>query len=194
MIQILAISGSLRSASTNTALLNAASALAPQNVQLIVYDGLGNLPHFNADLDSEPPPAAVAQFRSELLKSSGVIISAPEYAHGVPGVLKNALDWLVASGELYEKPVALFNATQRGTYARQSLLETLTVMTARIIPQACAIVPISGRNLDRSAIIADSKLSKALRLSLEKFVNAIISGRASREIVNLRREASSPFL
>jgi len=181
MVQILAISGSLRADSTNTALLNAASALVPQSVKLTVYDGLGNLPHFNPDLDNQPPPTAVAQFRSQLLKSCGVIISAPEYAHGVPGVLKNALDWLVSSGELYEKPVALFSATPRGTYARQSLLETLTVMTARIIPEACAIVPAFARNLGKSAIVADSKISKSLRLALQKFTNAIISGKNSRE-------------
>ena len=177
MVQILAISGSLRADSTNTALLNAASALVPQSVQLTVYDGLGNLPHFNPDLDNQPPPTAVAQFRSQLLKSCGVIIAAPEYAHGVPGVLKNALDWLVSSGELYEKPVALFSAAPRGTYARQSLLETLTVMTARIIPEACAIMPVLAKSLGKSAIVADSKISKSLRLSLQKFTNAILSGK-----------------
>jgi NAD(P)H-dependent FMN reductase len=85
-MQILAISGSLRSASTNTTLLNAAGALAPENMKLLVYSGLGDLPHFNPDLDIQAPPLAVAAFRSQSCRSAGVIISSPEYAHGVPGV------------------------------------------------------------------------------------------------------------
>lgn len=100
-MRILAISGSLRAASSNTILLNAAAALAPENVEVVVYRGLGDLPHFNPHLDKGPVPPAVTDFRTQLGKSSGVIISSPEYAHGVPGVLKNGLDWLVASGELY---------------------------------------------------------------------------------------------
>lgn len=135
-MKILGISGSLRTASVNTALLRTAATLTPHGVTLIVYDGLGNLPHFNPELDKEPLPLAVANFRSQLNSSAGVIISSPEYAHGIPGVLKNALDWLVASGELYEKPVALFNASTRTNYAQASLVETLTVMTARLIPEA----------------------------------------------------------
>src|SRR6516162_7277628 len=173
MVQILAISGSLRADSTNTALLNAASALVPQSVQLTVYDGLGNLPHFNPDLDNQPPPTAVAQFRSQLLKSCGVIIAAPEYAHGVPGVLKNALDWLVSSGELYEKPVALFSASPRGSYAQASLTETLNVMMARVVPEACISVPLLGRNLDESGIIAEAEISSAVRSALARFTDAI---------------------
>jgi NAD(P)H-dependent FMN reductase len=85
-MQILAISGSLRAASTNTNLLKAAAALAPEDVTLSLYDGLGDLPPFNPDVDKDPPHAAVADFRSQLRQSDGVIFSTPEYAHGVPGV------------------------------------------------------------------------------------------------------------
>ena len=168
---ILAISGSLRIASTNTFLLNAAAALAPQNIRFVVYRGLGDLPHFNPDLDKEPAPAAVADFRSQLRKSAGVIISSPEYAHGVPGVLKNALDWLVASGELYEKPVALFSASPRATYAQASLKETLNVMTARIVEETC--IP-AGQGLDAAAIIGDSELATPLRSALARFADIIL--------------------
>jgi len=99
-MKILALSGSLRTFSIKTALLKAAAALVPEQVKLIIYDGLGGLPPFNPDQDTEIPHVAVARFRCQLRESSGVIISTPEYAHGLPGVLKNALDWLVASGEL----------------------------------------------------------------------------------------------
>src|SRR5262249_45523337 len=125
----------LRAASTNTVLLNATAALAPKNLKVIVYTSLADLPHFNPDLDNDTPKA-VKDFRSQLAKSAGVIISSPEYAHGVPGVLKNALDWLVASGELYEKPVALFSASPWARFAHASLTETLKVMMARVFSEA----------------------------------------------------------
>jgi NAD(P)H-dependent FMN reductase len=107
-VRILAVSGSLRTASSNTALLRAAARLAPEGVEVILYEGLASLPHFNPDLDdldAGTAPPAVMDFRSRLDASDGVLISSPEYAHGVPGALKNAIDWVVSSGEIYEKPL-----------------------------------------------------------------------------------------
>src|SRR5438105_3807739 len=105
-MQILGISGSLRRVSSNTALLRAASLLAPQGVEITLYDGLGDLPPFNPDLEGAEPPS-VLDFRARIQEADGVLISSPEYAHGVPGVLKNALDWLVGSEkiEIVGKPV-----------------------------------------------------------------------------------------
>lgn len=174
MMQILAISGSLRAASSNTILLNAAAALAPENVEVIVYRGLADLPPFNPDLDNEPAPPAVTGFRAQLRRSSGVVISSPEYAHGVPGVLKNALDWLVASGEFYEKPVALFSASPRATFAQASLMETLKVMTARLVVEASITVSLLGKNHDESGVVSDPSMSRAIRSALVAFANAIV--------------------
>src|SRR5215471_10820296 len=172
MMQVLAISGSLRAASTNTVLLNATAALAPKNLKVIVYTSLADLPHFNPDLDSDAP-AAVKNFRSQLAKAAGVIISSPEYAHGVPGVLKNALDWLVASGELYEKPVALFRASPRATFAQASLALTLSVMSVRLIEEASVIVPLLGKKFDESHVLADPGMSKAIHSALVTFAHVI---------------------
>jgi len=171
-MRILAISGSLRAASADTTLLKAAAALGPEDVTLNIYDGLGDLPPFNPDLDRDPPHAAVAEFRFQLRESAGLIISSPEYAHGVPGILKNALDWVVASGELYEKPVALFSASARAGYAQVSLVETLTVMTARVVPEAYIVVPLQGKNLDENGIIAEPGLSRTIRSALTAFARA----------------------
>ena len=112
-MRILAISGSLRAGSSNSTLLEAASVLAPASVEFRIYRGLGDLPHFNPDLDTDPPHPAVLDFRNQLSWADGVAISTPEYAHGVPGTLKNALDWVVGSGEFFEKPVFLLNASPR---------------------------------------------------------------------------------
>jgi len=97
---LLAISGSLRAASSNSRLLDAAVALAPPGVQVIRYDGLGTLPPFNPDVEADGLPAPVGQLRALVARADAIVISSPEYAHGVPGSLKNALDWLVSGVEL----------------------------------------------------------------------------------------------
>jgi NAD(P)H-dependent FMN reductase len=167
-MQFLAISGSLRAASTNSSLLRAAAILAPEDVTINFYDELGGLPHFNPDMDNAPP-SSISRFRQQLRSAAGVIISTPEYAHGVPGALKNALDWLVASGELYEKPVALFSASPRANYAHASLAETLNVMTARVVSEACIVLPLIGKNLDKYGIISEPNISRKIRSALIAF-------------------------
>ena len=97
MIRLLAICGSLRAVSTNAALLQAAALLVPECMVIEHYDGLSRLPHFNPDLDVDPPPPPVRDLREAIRRADGLIVSSPEYARGVPGSLKNALDWLVSS-------------------------------------------------------------------------------------------------
>lgn len=172
-MKLIGISGSLRTASLSTALLKTAATVAPGYVKLMVYDGLGNLPHFNPELDKEPVPPAVLDFRSQLNSSAGVIISTPEYAHGIPGALKDALDWLVASGELYEKPVTLFSASPYASFAHASLIETLTVMMARLIPDAFINVSRAVRGDGEPRIAANAGMSTRIERALAVFAKAI---------------------
>ena len=90
--------------------------LAPKGMEVTIYEGLASLPHFNPDDDEEgtTPPPAVAALRALLGAADGILISTPEYAHGVPGSLKNALDWLVSDGALVDKPIALISASPVG--------------------------------------------------------------------------------
>lgn len=166
-IRVLAISGSLRRGSTNAALVEAATRLAPHSVDVSIYRGLAELPAFNPDVDGGRVPAAVAAWRAHLQACDAVLISSPEYARGVPGVLKNALDWLVGSGELVDKPVALINASARATQAWTSLRDTLGVMSARVIAAASITVPLDGTALDANGITRDAELSAALRCALD---------------------------
>jgi chromate reductase, NAD(P)H dehydrogenase (quinone) len=173
-IRILAISGSLRAVSSNTALLRAASILAPDGVAIALYTGLNDLPHFNPDIEgTDLEPSSVLDFRTQLRQSDGVLICSPEYAHGVPGVLKNALDWIVGSGELVGKPVALFNASPRATHAQASLRETISVMDARIIDEASISLPLLGRKLDEVGIASDAEFAEPLRSAIAAFTIAI---------------------
>lgn len=171
-MKILALSGSLRAASSNTAALRAAALLAPAGVEIAVYASLGDLPHFNPDLeDSEP--AVVTEFRARVREADGLMISSPEYAHGVPGVMKNALDWLVGGSEFIDMPVALINATPPATWAQASLTETLTVMSAHIVAGASISLPLRGRKLDAAGIAADPEMADALRAAIVAFVETI---------------------
>ena len=173
MIHILGISGSLRAKSSNTTLLRAAAQLASSRaMSMTISNALGELPHFNPDLEGTEPPSLI-QFRNQLQNCDGLLISTPEYAHGVPGVLKNALDWVVGSGELMDKPVALLNASSRSTYAQASLRETITVMSGRLVDEATVTVPLLGKDLNEAAIVADPDMSGILAASLEAFANAI---------------------
>ncbi len=172
MIRIFAISGSLRSQSSNTTILKATAMLAPNDVSISLYEGLGMLPHFNPELEGTEGPA-VLDFRRRIRESAGVLISSPEYAHGVPGSLKNALDWIVGSGELVDKPVALINASPTSSFAHASLIETITVMSARVVKNACVTLPFWNKTLDAAGIADHPELSVLLRRGVEELVRAI---------------------
>ena len=101
---------------------------------VILYDGLGNLPHFD---DSKHPPETVTAFRTLLQVCDGVLICSPEYAFGVPGSLKNALDWTVSSGEFVHKPLALITAATGGDKAHAALLDTLCACAATTCLRTC---------------------------------------------------------
>lgn len=170
-MKFLAISGSLRASSSNTNLLLAAVALSPSGADVEIYPALGQLPPFNPDDDNAQLSPAVTHWRAALRTADAVIFSTPEYAHGVPGVLKNALDWVVGSGELVAKPVALFNASPRGTYAQASLLETLTVMSANVIMESMVTLNLLGSSISPSQIAADPAMAEPLRSALQRLLS-----------------------
>ncbi|MFL6246271.1 MAG: NADPH-dependent FMN reductase [Thermoanaerobaculia bacterium] len=166
-MKIVAINGSLRKSSSNGALLRAARRVAPDDVEIAMYEGLADLPQFNPDLDMEgmTPPPPVAELRQLLIEADAVLISSPEYAHGVPGALKNMLDWLVSVGELVDKPVALLNASPiGGAYAQASLLETLRTMNWRVVEEASLTEPFVGRKI--TGELTDEAALETLRSAL----------------------------
>jgi len=176
--QILAISGSLRSASLNTALLRAAARLAPTGMRIELFGELGLLPLFNPDIEATDAPA-VANFRARLLAADGILIASPEYAHGITGVMKNALDWMVGCETFVNKPVALLNASPRAVHAQASLKETITTMSARIVDEASIAVPVLGAKLDEAGIVSHPEISAALREALMAFQAAITGYQAA---------------
>jgi len=172
-IRLLAISGSLRKASTNTALLGAASLLAPDAMTIELYDCLATLPHFNPDLDADPLPAPVVDLRARVGAADGLLFSSPEYARGVPGSLKNALDWLVSSDVFPGKPVAFLHASERGVTAQAALRLILETMSARLIDEASITIPLLGTQTDAYAMAKDVAMTEKIRGALQAFASAI---------------------
>jgi len=170
--RVLAILGSLRQASYNTALVNTLNVLAPDDVEIVVYQKLVEIPLFNPDLE-ERLSKAVVDLKSELVKSNGLIIASPEYAHGITGVLKNALDWLVSGEEFVYMPVALFNTSPRATHAQAALREVITTMSGRIIEKASINIPLLGSNLNTDAILHNEDMVSLVKSSLIDFSKAI---------------------
>jgi chromate reductase, NAD(P)H dehydrogenase (quinone) len=174
-MHILAISGSLRTGASNTAILEAAALLVPPGVTITLYDGLAALPHFNPDLDSPDGdllPEIVVDLRKQVGGADGILISCPEYAHGIPGSFKNLLDWLVGSTEFPGKPVALLNTSPLSVHAPVQLVEVLKTMNARLIREASITVQPRSRGSSAGDIATDPELSVTLRNALAAFVSA----------------------
>jgi chromate reductase, NAD(P)H dehydrogenase (quinone) len=176
--RVLAISGSLRRASINTAALEALAQLAPEGVSVLVYRDLAKLPPFNPDddVENEPKPEPVETFRQLVGASDAIVIAAPEYAHGLPGVFKNALDWLVASETFAGKRVALINASPRAFHAQAHLREILATMAARLMPEAFAALPLTGRTVTAAEVLADATCMRRLKESVEALIGAMREG------------------
>jgi chromate reductase len=135
-MKILAICGSLQAKSGNLALLKMAAASMPPGVESVLFDGLGKLPHFNPDIAASGVPESVTQWRLALAASDAVLIASPEYGFSLPGVLKNGLDWVIGSGELEQKVVAITAAVagpERGRRGLQALRDTLSAVRATIV-------------------------------------------------------------
>lgn len=134
-MKILAISGSLQQRSGNLTLLQSAAQLAPADVEVALFEGLADLPHFNPDLDGEAIPS-VRHLRQAVSGCDAVLIASPEYGHSLPGSLKNAIDWLIGTGELERKIVAITAATparERGRRGLKALADTLGAVSATIL-------------------------------------------------------------
>jgi chromate reductase, NAD(P)H dehydrogenase (quinone) len=150
-VKILGICGSLQSSSTNAALLDVAQLRAPADVEVVIFNALAHIAPFNPDLEPEPP--AVERLRALVRLADGVLIATPEYAHGIPGVLKNALDWLVGTGELYGKRVVVVSgapSAERGAHARADLERTLRAQGADVLCSTTIAVPASARGRERA--------------------------------------------
>lgn len=178
-MQILAMTGSLRAESRNTNLLLAAARLAPAGIEVSVFRELDALPHFNPDIEELRVPPSVLALRERLARAGALLVCSPEYAHGVPGAFKNALDWLVGAG-LERRPVGILNAAPRSTHAHAALREILRTMDGDLIPAAELALPLTPQHRDPAAIAADPALAGPLQQGLAALVAAARTWQAPR--------------
>lgn len=161
-IRVLAISGSLRAASINGAFCRAAAQLAPVGADVIVFSGLGELPLFNPDLEADIPPEVMA-LRQAVQQADALLIASPEYAHGVSGAMKNALDWLVSFEGFVGKPVAVVNTSPRAHHAYEALLETLRTMSATLIADSCSAIQLLGACTTEAEMLKSPTVAAQIR-------------------------------
>ena len=176
MTKVLAISGSTRKGSRNTGVLFAFASLAPKEVQVEVYDQLDLLPHFSPEKDGENSPQSVIEWRAKIQAADALIICTPEYAFGVPGVLKNSLDWIVSTGEINHKPTAAISASPLyggGDKALASLLLTLGALDVVIIPETTLSIPAVNQKINPDGEILDEETRNTLDQVLKKLLTRV---------------------
>lgn len=170
---ILAISGSLRHASSNSIFVRALTRLHIPNVTITAFQGLDTLPHFNPDLDVDPAPEAVSAWRQTLRSADAYILCSPEYIHGVPGSLKNAIDWIASSGEFVDKPVGLFNLSPRAHHAQDQLAEILRTASALLPLAASPTLSLQGRPMDEGHVIDNEDIKASVLTAIQALAQAV---------------------
>lgn len=192
-MKILGISGSLRKGSFNTLLLEAAVNLVPANVNFEMAEPLDRLPHFNPDLDDiENPLPEVRKWREDLNSADALVIASPEYAHAISGVLKNAIDWVVGSGELVDKPVMVLNAspTHLGAEkAHAALKYTINLLSALLVEEASFQLSSVKTRFNQQGKLIDTKTIQLLKDSLARLAEVVRSGKKTE----IRQEKLSIF-
>lgn len=175
-LKILAISGSTRKVSSNLHLIHAIENMSREQFDIQIFEGLTGLPHFNPDIDNEGTvPAEVMAFRQLLNEADGVLICTPEYAIGVPGTLKNAVDWTVSAMNFSQKPVALITASLSGAKGHQSLLGTLQIIEARLTEHTHMFISGIKAKVNDQAVITDEATRQRIQQLIAAFT-ALIRG------------------
>jgi len=173
-VKLLAISGSARAASTNTALLQMLAEARPPDVKIEIIHNLHSLPVFSPDLEGPHTPPSVRDFIAAIAQADGVIISSPEYIHAIPGGLKNAIDWLVSGEAIIGKPVALIHASHRGDDMLASLRLVLGTVTSAFQEQIFQRFPLISKSPQEVRTFLQSEANQdQLRAYIAEFAGTI---------------------
>ncbi len=173
--KVIAICGSTRQNSINHSLINAIVALSVGSLHINVFNGIANLPQFNPDYDGAQVADAVADFRKQINEAEGIIICTPEYAHGIPGALKNAIDWTISSSQFPHKPTMLITAATDGSFAHNALMETLKAIEAKNVTNLQLVISFAKTKINNHNQITDSKTVEDVQALLTRFVQTLSS-------------------
>lgn len=178
--KILAICGSTNFASINKSLIQAIADLTTDYFDLTIYEDIDQIPHFNTALDNDTPPPAVIDFRRRLGEADGILICTPEYAMGVPGTLKNAIDWIVSSCGFCYKPVALITASTHGLKGHQSLLETLRIIESNITDDTQLVISFVKAKVSKDGQITDPETQQKVTKVVLALYHLIMSKKGDK--------------
>lgn len=167
---LFAISGSLRAGSSNHTILQHLGQMMPPGIGYAIYDGLGTIPAFDPGLDNDGPPSSVSDLRKRISEADAIIICTPEYAYGVPGALKNALDWTVSSGSFSGKPVALITASTGGENAHEAMIKILGALDAKLSQETTLLIPFIRTKIDKGTVSDEETGNK-----LQNLLNSLLS-------------------
>lgn len=173
MKNIFAISGSLREGSSNHNILQLLGKMIPNGFNYNTYDGLRDVPAFDPGIDNDNPPIPVANLRQQLSQADGIIICTPEYAFGVPGALKNALDWTVSSGSFSGKPTALITASTGGENAHEAMIKILGAVDTKFSPETTLLIQFVRSKIDGSGNVTDPDTAQKLKTLIDAFMNLL---------------------
>jgi NAD(P)H-dependent FMN reductase len=179
-LRLLLVSGSLQARSANRAALDVIRSEFADRTDVEISDsvGVGLVPPFNPDI-ADDPDTNVDAFKAAIVGSDAVVISAPEYAAGMPGALKNALDWVVGTGELYGKPVALISAgTSGGSHSRHQLIRSLTWQGAHVVGHLGIAAPRTKSDADGRLV--DPATIAEIRMLVEQLLIVVHMNPAER--------------
>jgi len=173
MKKVVAISGSTRQNSINHSLIKAIADLSATSLDISIFDGIANLPQFNPDNDGDSVVKEVADFRQQLKNADGVIICTPEYAHGVPGTLKNAIDWTISSSSFPQKPTMLITASTGGNYGHKALMETLKAIETKNIDNLQMVISFVKTKISVDNKITDDNTLAEIKTLIAGFIETI---------------------
>ncbi len=171
--KVLTILGITRKNSTNHSLIKAIADLSAESLDITVFNGIADLPQYNPDNDGDNVASEVADFRQQLNYADGIFICTPEYAHGVPGTLKNAIDWTISSAEFPHKPTILITASTDGSYGHRALLETLKAIEAKNIDNLQMVISFAKTKISIDNEITHEKTLVDVKALIATFIETL---------------------
>lgn len=175
--RLLTICGSTRANSSNHRLIKAIGELFRERLEPTPSVDLTDIPVFIPGLPEQEEPAIIAVFRNQIRTAQAVLICTPEYAHGVPGALKNAIDWTVGSGEFSHKPTVLITASTDGRLGHAALLETLKVIECEGIDSLNLLIPFIQTRINQAGELTDGAVKESIIKLMEQLLR--LSGRTA---------------
>jgi len=178
-LRVLGVAGSLRRGSFNRALLRAATELAPDGMAITIFDGLAAIPPYNADVEAEGDPPPVTAWKSAIAAADALLIATPEYNYGVPGVLKNAIDWASrppGKSVLNGKPAAIMGATPGATgttRAQLALRQSFVFTNTCALLQPEVLVARVHEKIDAAGRVTDAATRELVAQLLAAFADGV---------------------